>query len=423
MKTRITKITCLLMVLLLAAAQSRTNAQTRSSTGTTAQSRTNAQTISSSQPGADIRFVNAAEGLPLRKTEFVDSEVVGMLKNKEQVEVVSISSSKIQIGPLYDNWYEIRTSDNKTGYVFGGYLEKSVKTIDIIQQLEGEYLDETGKYYVTIEDSGESWGNQMFRIKTNYPMFNEKIVSVRLADIYSKALYYTAIDGRGGLGGNISVKFDAEKQLTFHEYIFECDFDPDADDLIPINIRETDNTEILKKSATNLRDKARIVQSSTDSLSKEKNLTAYINFANYLWNQNEFIREHNDLYELLKEIDYDGEYDYEWSFTYKANGIMGPNTAFVNNELLEDGPIKIGMKKADVYDLLGTPSRLIRENKKDYIDYVHSMYMKDFYAVNEDGTFYASVSIGFDFDENEVLTNISLLVEGIDEPDYSWDMP
>ena len=239
MRTRITKITVLLMVLLLAAsANIRTEAA--------AQSRPNAQ--------ADIRFVNAIEGLPLRKTEFIDSEVIGTLKNKEQVEVLSKSSTSIQIGSLYDNWYEIKTSDNKTGYVFGGYLQKSVETIDIIQQLEGEYLDAKGEYYVTIENTGESWGNLMFRIKTNYPMFNSKIVNVRPADIYSKVLFYNAIDGRGGLGGDITVKFDAEKRLTFHEYIYECDFDPNADELIPINIRETDNTEILRKTATNLRD-------------------------------------------------------------------------------------------------------------------------------------------------------------------------
>ena len=62
-----------------AAAQSRTNAQAGSRTGTDAQ--------------ADIRFVNATEGLPLRKTEFIDSEVIGMLQNKEQVEVLSKSST------------------------------------------------------------------------------------------------------------------------------------------------------------------------------------------------------------------------------------------------------------------------------------------------------------------------------------------
>ncbi|MBO4706767.1 MAG: SH3 domain-containing protein [Spirochaetaceae bacterium] len=410
MRTRITKITVLLMVLLLAisanigtkaAAQTSTNAQPSSRTGTDAQ--------------ADIRFVNAIEGLPLRKTEFIDSEVIGILQNKEQVEVLSKSSTSIQIGSLYDNWYEIKTSDNKTGYVFGGYLQKSVETIDIIQQLEGEYLDEKGEYFVTIENTGESWGNLMFRIKTNYPMFNSKIVNVRLADIYSKVLFYNAIDGRGGLGGDITVKFDAEKRLTFHEYIYECDFDPNADELIPINIRETDNTEILRKTATNLRDKARIVQSANGSLSNERNQAAYKDFTNFLWDKNKFIRDNNDLYETLSQIDYDGEYDYEWSFTYKSNGIIAGNTSFVNNVLLEDAPIKIGMTKSDVYDLLGIPSRLIRENNKDYIDYFYSMYMKDLYA--GDGTFYASTSIGFYFDENDVITKIGLLVEGIEEPD------
>ena len=185
------------------------------------------------------------------------------------------------------------------------------------------------------------------------------------------------------------------------------------------NIRETDNTEILRKTATNLRDKARIVQSANGSLSNEKNQAAYKDFTNFLWDKNKFIRDNNDLYETLSQIDYDGEYDYEWSFTYKSNGIIAGNTSFVNNVLLEDAPIKIGMTKSDVYDLLGVPSRLIRENNKDYIDYFYSMYMKDLYA--GDGTFYASTSIGFYFDENDVITKIGLLVEGIEEPvSYSY---
>jgi hypothetical protein len=47
--------------------------------------------------------------------------------------------------------------------------------------------------------------------------------------------------------------------------------------------------------------------------------------------------------------------------------------------------------------------------------------MKDLYA--GDGTFYASTSIGFYFDENDVITKIWLLVEGIEEPVSFWDMP
>ena len=406
MRTRITKITVLLMVLLLAISA---NIGTKAA----AQSRTNAQ--------ADIRFVNAIGGLPLRKTLFIDSEIVCMLKNKEQVEVLSKSPSMTQIGMLYDYWYEVKTSDNKTGFVFGGYLEKSIERIDIIQKLEGEYINSKGTYYVTIENRGESWGNLMFRIKTNYPMFDKKLIDVKLADIYSKTLFYKAIDGRGGIDGEILIKFDDEKRLIFYEHTVECDFDDTAEDLIAININETDNTEFLWKTATNLRDKAKIVQSSQDSLLNEKNLAAYKNFTNFLWDKTEFIIENNDLYEFLSTIDYDGEYDYEWSYTYKSNRIMAGNTSFENNVLLEDAPIKIGMTKADVYDLLGVPGRLIRENNKDYIDYFYSMYMEDLYA--GDGTFYASTSIGFYFDENDVITKIWLLVEGIEEPVSFWDMP
>ena len=403
MRTRISKITVLLMVLLMS---SLTNVRIEAATQNISLKGTAAQT--------DIRFVNATGGLPLRKTLFIDSEIVCMLKNKEQVEVLSKSPSMTQIGMLYDYWYEVKTSDNKTGFVFGGYLEKSTERIDIIQKLEGEYINSKGTYYVTIENCGESWGNLMFRIKTNYPMFDKKLIDVKLADIYSKTLFYKAIDGRGGIDGEILIKFDDEKRLIFYEHTVECDFDDTAEDLIAININETDNTEFLWKTATNLRDKAKIVQSSQDSLLNEKNLAAYKNFTNFLWDKTEFIIENNDLYEFLSTIDYDGEYDYEWSYTYKSNRIMAGNTSFENNVLLEDAPIKIGMTKADVYDLLGVPGRLIRENKKDYIDYDYPMYMKDIYPNNSD--FYASTSIGFYFDENDVITKIWLLVEGIDDP-------
>lgn len=371
--------------------------------------------------GAELLYVNAVEGLPLRSSPSIDAEEIRSLQNKEEVQLLSKSENISQMGMLSDNWYEIKTKEGETGYVFGGFLEKNLEIIDIIQELEGEYLDEKGNYYVTIENRGESWGNLLFRIKTNYPMFNEKIVDVKLSDIYSKALYIAHIDGKGGIGGTISIGFDEEKRLIFRENTFECDFDPDSDDLIPTNIKETDETEILRKTATNLRDRVRIVQSSQMSLLNENNVTEYKNLTEYLWDKTEFIRENSDLYETLSQIDYDGEYDYEWSYTYKSNGIIAGNTSFVNNELLEEAPIKIGMTKTDVYDLLGLPSRLIRENKKDYIDYFYSMDMKDLYAGY--GTFYASTSIGFYFDEKEVLTKIWLLVEGIEEPVSYWDMP
>ena len=88
----------------------------------------------------------------------------------------------------------------------------------------------------------------------------------------------------------------------------------------------------------------------------------------------------------------------------------------MNNELLGDAGLKIGMTRDDVYNLLGEPDT----EQKEYVAYYRSMYMKDYYADSADEYFYASTSILFDFDEKQAITKIVLYVEGIEGPYYFW---
>lgn len=191
----------------------------------------------------DFRFVNSKEGLRIRNKPSTDGEKIGSLKNKEKVEVIAETGAIGEIGLTKARWLEIKTESNLTGFVFGGYLEKSLDIIDTIQQVEGEYTTDTYQFKVVIEYSG----NQQFWVSV-YSVFSsdepaEKLVKV--GDIYTEDLFYSGIDGRGGIGGARVIKFDKDKNLIWQEDIYECDFD---DDLNPINERESHETGILAKT-------------------------------------------------------------------------------------------------------------------------------------------------------------------------------
>ena len=192
----------------------------------------------------DFRFVNSKEGLRIRNKPSTDGEKIGSLKNKEKVEVIAETGVIEEFGLIKARWLEINTEDNLTGFVFGGYLEKSPDIIDTIQQVEGEYTAEAYQFKVVIEYIG----NQQFEVSV-YSVFSsdtpaEKLIKV--GDIYKEDLFYSGIDGRGGIDGARVIKFDKDKNLIWQEDIYECDFD---DDLNPINERESHESGILTKTA------------------------------------------------------------------------------------------------------------------------------------------------------------------------------
>lgn len=191
----------------------------------------------------DFRFVNSKEGLRIRNKPGIDGEKIGSLKNKEKVEVIAETAVLEELGLIKARWLEISTEDNLTGFVFGGYLEKSLDIIDIIQQVEGEYTTDAYKFRVVIEYQG----NQQFLVSV-YSVFSSDEPAKKLVkadNIYTEDLFYSGIDGRGGIDGARVIKFDKDKNLIWQEDIYECDFD---DDLNPINERESHESGILTKT-------------------------------------------------------------------------------------------------------------------------------------------------------------------------------
>ena len=89
---------------------------------------------------------------------------------------------------------------------------------------------------------------------------------------------------------------------------------------------------------------------------------------------------------------------------------MEPETMFVNNELLENCPVKIGTAKTEIYDLLGMPFRLIRDKNTDSISYTMTIKIAE---DEEDAQTETSTSIDFCFDKNGVVSQISFLAECI----------
>lgn len=191
----------------------------------------------------DFRFVNSKEGLRIRNKPGTDGEKIGSLKNKEKVEVIAETAVIEKFGLTKAGWLEIKTENNLSGFVFGGYLEKSLDIIDIIQQIEGEYTTDAYKFRVVIEYQG----NQQFLVSV-YSVFSSGEPAKKLVkadNIYTEDLFYSGIDGRGGIDGARVIKFDKDKNLIWQEDIYECDFD---DDLNPINERESHETGILAKT-------------------------------------------------------------------------------------------------------------------------------------------------------------------------------
>jgi hypothetical protein len=262
----------------------------------------------------------------------------------------------------------------------------------IIEKIEGVYVNETGIYNVSIEYRD----NFTFHVKTNYPMFSQNEVDVKLNDVYKKILFSYEIGGRGGIGGSIVIKFDKEKNLILQEDYYECEFD---DDLNPINEEETHKIEILRKDV-GVFDVSEESAESEMPLSEPDYSAAYQSLLNYLHEKKEFIRKN---YEMIDDDEK----------LYKGNTVFGPNAFFVNNELLGGASLKIGMTKKDVYALLGEPWRVLKDG--DYVDYWANLHVKDFFDDGQE-TFYASTVIGFYFDADEKITQISVLVEGVEEP-------
>jgi hypothetical protein len=69
--------------------------------------------------------VVADDGLRVRKTANLNTEVLGSLSKGEEVEILEKGSQKQSISGISDYWYKIhRASDGLEGWCFGGYLIK-----------------------------------------------------------------------------------------------------------------------------------------------------------------------------------------------------------------------------------------------------------------------------------------------------------
>ena len=189
----------------------------------------------------EFRYVNSLEGLRIRNKPGTDGEKIGSLNNKEKVEILSETTTIETIDQIKAKWIEIKTENDITGYVFGGFLEKDLETIDIIQTVEGEYKNKEEWLKVIIQYNGM----QEFIVSVTTPFLGTSNQNIKVRDIYRENLFYSSIDGRGGLDGSRIVKFDKDKNLIWKEDIYECEFD---DDYNPINERETHNIEILEKN-------------------------------------------------------------------------------------------------------------------------------------------------------------------------------
>lgn len=176
-------------------------------------------------------------------------------------------------------------------------------------------------------------------------------------------------------------------------------------------ILEKNNDNTLAKSEiieeTKTKSVERIVTNFNNSLTKEENINAYKELVAFLWDKKHFIDNNYDFIDGIHK-------------SYKLNDTHALNTVFVNNELLNETFVKIGMSKDDICNILGQPNRSIVENNSEYFNYSYEMYVMNHYEENEN--IYACTSIDFLFDENKMISKIILTVEQIENPvdDSYW---
>ena len=247
--------------------------------------------------------------------------------------------------------------------------------------------------------------NQRFRIRTNYPMFEKVFADINWQDIFNKNLFFARADGSGSIGGSIAVKFNEKGKLVFIEDLVKCEFD---DDLNIVNRQKNYSEVILEKVSDTAEENPRILQDYRDSFPSEK-ANAYRDLALYFYPKRDFIIKNTE-----------SEETEDWAYFYKGNYILSTSTIFVNNELLEDGLIKIGSSKSQIYDLLGVPFRIIREKKTDYMEYSMNFYMDNSMNLcfsedsegSEEGNVNLSTSICFYFDDKDLVSEIHFSAEG-----------
>lgn len=197
---------------------------------------------------------------------------------------------------------------------------------------------------------------------------------------------------------SVSVSVHSEKNTAFEipNPTVTTDFTEDKAETADID--SIGQTKVKNRTVTNFQ----------NSLTEEKYRNAYKDLILSLWEKNDFIARNYDTIEGMHKY-------------YKSNESFACTTIFVNNELLSDIPLKIGMTKDDVLKLLGHPERSVAEEKNEIIDYFLNMYVSK-RNVSE-WVLDASTAAEFFFDENKVITKIIIVVEGSEVPvDYmNWE--
>jgi hypothetical protein len=126
----------------------------------------------------EFLYVNSKEGLRVRDESILSGNRIYLLPHKDLVTVVKRNDVPVEIDGVTDYWYLITTNET-TGWVFGGYLCSSLEKIDnwellgkysffSIDMLKGRLDELPGKideYYCEIEYV--DYNN--FLLKTNIP--------------------------------------------------------------------------------------------------------------------------------------------------------------------------------------------------------------------------------------------------------------
>ena len=89
----------------------------------------------------ELKIVDANGGLKMRSVPNTNGDKIGLIPNGATVEIIKENGENLSIAGKTGKWTEVKY-DNKTGWVFGGFLENiGIKIY-------------TGNYYISLDENG-----------------------------------------------------------------------------------------------------------------------------------------------------------------------------------------------------------------------------------------------------------------------------
>ena len=128
------------------------------------------QEIHNSEQIFPIMYVMSGNGINLRTEPTIQSKIIRVLPFLTKVKIMEKDSNYITIDGISSQWYKVNT-DNNIGWVFGGYLSKS---IDIPRLNDKNFIAVYRIKNVNVDVNSFGYKNIVKRLKKSYLVIYEE---------------------------------------------------------------------------------------------------------------------------------------------------------------------------------------------------------------------------------------------------------